>query len=88
MLNVIYATTYGGDIPTTNNYIFNWNHVVYTMDVTTGITRLYINGVFYAEATISQLDTWTDPLYIGNNIDNSLFTGYISSVRIYNRVLT
>lgn len=93
-LRLIYCHgVYNGDnVVTLGSYFDNkWYHVTGTINFTTGIKNIYINGILEASATSQSVSdpicTSTNPLTIGRD-GPDYFTGSIDSIRIYNRELT
>ena len=88
--NRIYATMYGGDcFPESPLATSDFHHIVFQYDLSK--TELFVDGVKLKEVGYSSANTDTAyPITIGwNNMsgNHKKFTGYISSVRIYNRAL-
>ena len=67
-----------------------WFYVTGTASPTT--MKIYLNGVYKAQTTVSSIPNSTSPLYIAYYLypfgPNNYFAGKISNVHIYNRVLT
>ncbi|QTA81634.1 Uncharacterized protein dnl_39760 [Desulfonema limicola] len=69
-----------------------WHHAAGVIDTTTGVSRLYIDGVLAAEKTgiaLEPMTTTTSPMTIGTRTDiNNEFPGKIDEVRIWNTART
>ena len=71
--------------------INNWYHVLVTRDTTGANTNIYVNGVLSGSAN---QDSGTPDTGTGNDVigarlaGTNTFDGYISDLRIYNRILT
>lgn len=61
-----------------------WNHVVVTVNGSTGY--IYINGAL--AATLTGVNSSFTNKYIGGGVASRWFDGYIDEVRVYNRVLS
>jgi hypothetical protein len=80
----------------TFNYLVNTNyHVVFNIDMTTGVYKYFLNGNLVLNSTITSggsISYGTQPCLIGAGFGSSpvgeLFTGNIYNVKIYNRVLS
>lgn len=80
------STTYGttGGSPLSVN---TWAFLSTTYDGTT--LKTYVNGALIGSRTISgKIFTTSDPLTIGGDWSNEMFSGIIDNVRIYNTALT
>lgn len=93
-LRIIYCHgIYNADNVTTSTTYFDnkWYHVVGTIDFTTGIKSIYINGVLESSNSSNQIGdpicTSANPLTVGRD-GPDYFNGNIDSIRIYNRPLT
>ncbi len=73
----------------------SWHHYAYVYDG--AMVRLYIDGVEIVEGGSSPrsplvhsgiLNNSNDPLYIGSNRGNDVFSGYIDEIKIYDKALT
>ncbi len=91
-LNVIeggvqYNRLIGGEAEVTQDA---WNHVVWTYNSSTGINKVYVNGVEGQSVTTSGLLGTDDaPIYVGRRYYNTLnFDGLIDEVKIYKRALS
>jgi hypothetical protein len=84
------TTSSVGTVVSPNKIPLNtWNHVAVTIDKTTGLNTLYLNGVQVATATITNSVLTTPLVSVGNNFVNSWgMMGKVDDVRIYNRVLS
>jgi len=72
------------------SFILNqWNHLVYTTEDSTGIGRVFLNGVLAASRTgavLTASQNWTNKfLRFGIGNSGEVFYGAIDDVRIYNR---
>jgi hypothetical protein len=77
-----YGTT-GGSALTLNQ----WAFLSVTFDGTT--LRTYLNGTQISSRSVSgKIATTSDPLTIGGDWDNEMFSGLIDNIRIYNVALT
>jgi hypothetical protein len=67
-----------------------WYHIAASYIKSTGLTRIYINGMLDNSGTITGgLPYTTYDVYVGNNPQiNRQWYGYISQVLIYNRALS
>ena len=77
--------------PITNNGLVNeqWNHWIFTRDVSTGIANVYKNGALFTTTTgNSTLTYYNNPTWIGRSNFQSSSRLRIGSVRYYNRALT
>ena len=64
-----------------------WTFLAGTYDGTT--LRIYVNGNLVGSTAVSgSIITTTDPLKIGGDWSNEMFTGIIDNVRIYNQALS
>ena len=92
---------YGGDGGTcdptiasiTNVCNSKWNSITYTRQRSTGILRMYINGILETTGSSSNRNTFntTSTYYIGSQQDYNTslyYTGRMSIVQAYNVVLT
>ena len=70
--------------PITTN---TWNHVAVSFDNSTGTMKLYLNGVLKASNTAPLISTG-GTYKIGEHSTNQSFNGPISSVLLYDRVLS
>ena len=66
-----------------------WHHVGFSYDSSTGIVRIYLDGVNVQTCTgfSGNLNTGSD-LWIGKGSNYAYFNGFISDVQIYNTALT
>jgi hypothetical protein len=65
-----------------------WNNIIATFDVTSGSTKLYINGLLAGQVNHSMVLPNGDGFVIGNHVSNDWrFDGVIDEVRIYNRIV-
>lgn len=70
-----------------DEYLNKWHHFAVTGDGT--ITKLYIDGVFKANATTYRAITGTDLIFNGWNTGNDYdFNGSLSDFRLYSTVLS
>jgi len=67
----------------------NWNFILTSYDVTSGILSTYINGQLSYQANPQKIPQFnSNDLYIGADPSvGRYFTGTIDDVRIYNRAL-
>lgn len=70
-----------------------WKHIVFVVDATANIRKLYINGVLAASGSYTASIPYSNyPLILGAAIENDApafpFHGAMDNLRIYNRVLT
>jgi hypothetical protein len=64
-----------------------WTFLTGTYDGKT--MSLYVNGNLVATRSVSgTIKTTTDPLHIGGDWDNEMFTGIVDNVRVYNIAVT
>ncbi|HEY7310523.1 MAG TPA: Ig-like domain-containing protein [Gemmataceae bacterium] len=64
-----------------------WTFLAGTYDSST--MKLYVNGTLVASRTMAgSIATTTNPLHIGGDWSNEMFTGLIDNVRVYNRALS
>lgn len=78
-----------GSAPAVNT----WTHLVATVDATTGLVTLYVNGVSVGTVTDSQLWNAAGPLTIGaatptTGKPSNYVNGDIADVQVYGRALT
>ena len=66
-----------------------WYHITATIDVSSGQSKVYVNGVLDATSTSGGTATpYIGPMNIGAWLDNSrYFTGAMDDIRIYSRIL-
>ena len=89
-----YAHTLSGD--TGIMKIGTWANLTATYSSSTGVMKLYVNGILSSATTtipanLRQINLSTTPTYIGCQNNGTLdyfFQGYIDEVKLYNRELT
>jgi hypothetical protein len=73
----------GGGVLSLNS----WTFLAGTYDGAT--LRMYVNGTLVAsKAVAGSIGVTTDPLKIGGDLSNEMFTGLIDNVRVYNQALS
>lgn len=76
------------------SYMGKWVHVLGTYSYTTGIQKIYLNGVLNDSAVVGAYiaDTSTKNMQIGRstaqNFNANYFRGFIDDIRIYGRALS
>lgn len=77
--------------PVTNNGIVNeqWNHFVFTRDLSSGIANVYKNGNLFTTTTGNAAVTfYNNPLWIGRSNFQTSSRLRLGSIRYYNRALS
>ena len=67
----------------------DWQHVALTYDKSSGMGRLFLNGVNVASANVGSFTPLTTPdLYLGHRLGAAFYSGLMDELTIYNRALT
>ena len=67
----------------------DWQHVALTYDKSSGMARLFLNGVNVASANVGSFTPLTTPdLYLGHRLGAAFYSGLMDELTIYNRALT
>jgi len=79
----------GGFFDITNTIPVNgeWANIVITYNVDRKISSLYVNGMLSGSVEIENIPLILNHLYIGGDIFQKSFKGYIGEIRIYNKTL-
>jgi hypothetical protein len=72
-------------IDSSSSVLYTWVHIAAVCDGAT--KKLYVNGEFRASASTQGTVSNRYGVYIGSTCGVEFLTGYVSSVRVYNRVL-
>ena len=92
------AIQYQNTVPITQTQNFGttvtlgvWQHIVLTVDLTSGVADLYMNGAFASTRTLTNagsVPAFTLHRIGSNSLSDDFFLGLIDDVRIYNRALS
>lgn len=89
---IMYNFSYSSNLAySTQTFVNNWKHMVYTFDNTTSTAKIYINGSLVNSGAFPAWSTSSGSLfYLGNLFGGSAsaFNGAMDDLKIYNRVLS
>ena len=89
---IMYNFSYSSNLAySTQTFVNNWKHMVYTFDYTTSTAKIFINGSLVNSGAFPAWSTSGGGLfYLGNLFGGSAsaFNGAMDDLKIYNRVLS